>query len=106
VELGGRDDEEAGRGGLEDVAVANSRVATSSEPTGVPQEEQKRTAMGKSTPQELQVANRCSAGIVYPDKAHGDTHGRRHSQLEVRNQVAGGSWQVFKFMVANRTVGW
>jgi quercetin dioxygenase-like cupin family protein len=44
--------------------VANSMVAMSSEPTGAPQDEQKRTAMGRSAPQVLQVAIGCSADSV------------------------------------------
>jgi hypothetical protein len=64
-ELGGLDDdEEVGRGGRGDAAVAYSRVAMSSDPTGVPQEEQKRTAMDSSLPQVLQVAIGCSADSV------------------------------------------
>jgi len=56
-ELEDRDDEEeAGLGGRGDAGVANSKVAISSEPTGAPQDEQKRTAMGSSALQELQIA--------------------------------------------------
>src|ERR1700739_2650376 len=49
------DDPEDGRGDNGDVAVAKSRVATSSvSTTGLPQEEQKRTFAGNSVPQNTQ----------------------------------------------------
>jgi hypothetical protein len=54
-EEGRGDDPEDGRGDNGDVAVAKSRVATSSElTTGLPQEEQKRTSADNSVPQKTQ----------------------------------------------------
>src|ERR1700756_4528704 len=50
------DDPEDGRGDNGDVAVAKSRVATSSvSTTGFPQEEQKRTFADNSVPQKTQL---------------------------------------------------
>jgi hypothetical protein len=54
-EEGRGDDPEDGRGDNGDVAVAKSRVATSSVSTiGLPQEEQKRTFADNSVPQKTQ----------------------------------------------------
>jgi hypothetical protein len=60
VELDGRDgdreeDEETGRCGNGDVAVAKSSVATSSVLLGVPHAEQKRPFAGTSVPQDEQA---------------------------------------------------
>ncbi len=62
----GRDeDDDAGRGGKGEVAVATSRVARWSElPAGAPQAEQNRPVDGTSIPQDEQ------AGMTFPDTVY------------------------------------
>jgi hypothetical protein len=66
AELEGREElDEAGRGGRGEVAVAKSRVATSSLLlAGVPQAEQKRPVAGISVPQDEQ------GGMNFPDTVY------------------------------------